>query len=120
MRRRQRRPAAGCSRSCPPSGRPKCAPTWPWPKRTRAACACGAPLAAAAIRCPRCHKTGSAEVAEPLLFAGVETPGHLADAIEENAAHVARTVRQALAAPASADGDGARAAALALGGKAVH
>jgi hypothetical protein len=82
--------------------------------------ACGAPLTAAAIRCPRCHKTGSAEVAEPLLFAGVETPGHLADAIEENQAHVARAVRQALAAPAGADGDGARAAALALGGKAVH
>jgi len=82
--------------------------------------ACGAPLAAAAIRCPRCHKTGSAEVAEPMLFAGVETPGHLADAIEENQAHVARAVRQALAAPGGADGDGARAAALALGGKAVH
>ncbi|MEQ1632615.1 MAG: hypothetical protein ABL997_09600, partial [Planctomycetota bacterium] len=58
--------------------------------------ACEQVLRSAEGRCSRCGAEGRAEVDEPLLFSEVETPAHLADAIEANAAHVRRTVRQAL------------------------
>ncbi len=63
--------------------------------------ACGSALAGARAQCPRCGVEGRAEVDEPNLFLAVATPGHLADAIEANAAHVRRTVRAALAGAAT-------------------
>ncbi|MGE3175016.1 MAG: tetratricopeptide repeat protein [Planctomycetota bacterium] len=89
-----------------PAGRWRCA-------------ACGESLLRARARCPRCGAEDRAEVDEPLLFAVVETPAHLADAIEANAAHVRRTVRLALDAADDHSGRAVRGAALALEDKAV-
>jgi hypothetical protein len=80
---------------------------------------CGAGLTAANARCGRCAAQGRAEVDEPNLFVPVEAPAHLADAIEANLAHVRRTVRAALAAPAGKDGEALRHAVTQLGDRAV-
>jgi tetratricopeptide (TPR) repeat protein len=64
---------------------------------------CGQVLKAAEGRCPRCTAEGLALVDEPLLFTPVDAPGHVADAIEANTAHVRRTVRAALDADTAAD-----------------
>src|SRR5262245_52560658 len=80
---------------------------------------CGAGLTAANARCGRCAAQGRAEVDEPNLFVAVEAPAHLADAIEANQAHVRRTVRAALTAPAGEQGSPLRHAVAQLGDKAV-
>lgn len=81
--------------------------------------ACGAALPTAAATCPRCLAEGHAEADEPALFVAVATPGHLADAIEANAAHVKRAVRLALAAAPGPTGHAARLGVVQLADRAV-
>jgi len=81
--------------------------------------ACGAGLVGAVARCPRCGAEGRAEVDEPALFVTVATPGYLVDAMEQNAAHVRRTVKSALQAEDNSQRADARAVVLDLADKAV-
>jgi lipopolysaccharide biosynthesis regulator YciM len=64
---------------------------------SRFACtACGAPHASALRQCPRCGSADAVVPLEPALFAAVQAPDQMFDAIEANAAHVRRIVRLAL------------------------
>lgn len=57
---------------------------------------CEAPLSGPLVECPRCSVRGGAELGEPQLVAGLDSPTHTMDAIDENEAHVQRLVRTAL------------------------
>lgn len=57
---------------------------------------CLAPLPGQVTECPRCLARASATLLEPTLLAGLESPTHTMDAIDENEAHVQRLVRAAL------------------------
>lgn len=81
--------------------------------------ACGDALDSALPECPRCGSPGSAGVREPALFAPLPSPVQAMDAIDENEAHVRRTVAQALDGKDAAACSAARAEVLALRDKAV-
>ncbi|MEC7583907.1 MAG: hypothetical protein VYE77_06280, partial [Planctomycetota bacterium] len=81
--------------------------------------ACGGGLSGGLERCPRCGAEGQARVDEPALFETVPTPGFLIDAMEQNRAHVRRTVEAALQAEDPEDRERAREAVRELGDKAV-
>ncbi|MCB9878509.1 MAG: tetratricopeptide repeat protein [Planctomycetes bacterium] len=62
-------------------------------EEARWACrACGAPLERELGRCPRCGRREPAQLLEPRLVEGVESPTELMDRIEVNEAHVHRLV----------------------------
>ncbi len=97
---------------------PALAPLLPAGQWRCRACGTGMPLETQC--CARCGAEGTAEVMEPRMFRELAEPEHWMDAIEENDAHVRRTVQAAIAAAAGPDGDRDRHAALVLGEKAVR
>lgn len=88
--------------------------------RSRWRCeACLSELPGRVAVCPTCGARDRAAVGEPLLFEAMESPGRCMDAIEQNRAHIRRTVQRALTDADAAVREQARAEVLAMGDRAV-